>query len=105
MTADLVRIDRFTVPSAVRAEFLARVHFIDALLNVQPGCRAHRVFERRLDGSGTAIITIAEWEDPEAMAAARDRVAAEYQRQGFDPRAFMDRLGITADIGAYAELM
>ena len=78
MTVDLYRIDRFTVPAAARTEFLTRIHVIDALLSAQPGCRAHRVFERRLDRGETAIITIAEWESPEAMTAARDRVAAEY---------------------------
>lgn len=104
MTSDLFRIDRFTVPAAVRAEFLTRIHFIDALLKLQPGCRAHRVFERPVNDGEVAIITVAEWESPEAMAAARDQVGSEYRRQGFDPAAFMARLGVTADIGTYAQL-
>lgn len=105
MTSDIYRIDRFTVPAAAHQEFLTRLHFIDALINLQPGCRGHRVFGRRLASGDTAIVTVAEWENPEAMVTARETVSAEYHKQGFDPAAFMQRLGITADMGAYSELI
>lgn len=69
-----------------------------------PGFRRDRLVEQR-DVRGTfQIVTLVEWEDVRAMASAKEAVAARYREAGFDPQAFLARLGIEANFGTYAEI-
>jgi heme-degrading monooxygenase HmoA len=101
-SSSLFRIDRFAVPSPALQEFMARVRRIDALLSAQPGCRQHLVLTQA-EGGGTVVhvITLVEWEDARAMENARDLVQAQYARESFDPPAFMQRLGVRAELAVY----
>src|SRR5258708_28767660 len=47
------------------------------------------------------IVTIAVWEDQEAVDKAGEQVRAYYQRIGFDMPAMLSRLGVTAAVGNY----
>jgi hypothetical protein len=95
------RIDRFRVSAAARGEFMERVAFIDRFLGGIDGCLSHGVYERQLESGDWAVVTVAEWRSPEVMATAQSLAAAEYAKSGFDPREFIKRLGIEADIGVY----
>jgi hypothetical protein len=97
------RIDKFRVPTAAHAEFMERVAFIDRFLGSIDGCLSHGVYERQLESGEWAVVTIAHWRSPEAMASAQSLAAAEYAKWGFDPREFIKKHGVEADIGTYTE--
>jgi len=97
------RIDKFRVPATARSEFMERVAFIDRFLSALEGCLSHGVYERQLESGDWAVVTVAQWRSPEDMAAAQSLAAAEYAKSGFDPRAFIERHGVEADIGIYTE--
>ena len=102
-SASRYRIDKFRVPAASRAEFMDRVGFIDQFLGTIDGCLSHGVYERQVESGDWAVVTVAHWRSPEAMAAAQSLAAAEYAKSGFDPREFIKKHGVDADIGVYRE--
>lgn len=95
------RIDAFTVPQASRTEFEAAMRRNLAFLQTLPGFIGHMVFEKTNGPTTFNIVTIAIWESQEAITAAGDKVHAYYQRIGFDLRAMLVRLGVTASLGYY----
>lgn len=95
------RVDRFVVPAPARDEFLANVRITHELLRTQPGFIRDFLLEKAMGPDAFSIITIAEWESPEAIAKARTEVRAAQQRRGFDPQELMSRLGIQADMAEY----
>jgi len=82
---------------------MERVRRSDRLLAQQPGCLQHRVLTRHGDGAGYDVVTIVEWADRAAIAAARAAVERAYAAEGFDPAAYMDGLGVTRSMGLYAD--
>jgi hypothetical protein len=50
------------------------------------------------------LVTFVEWASAEAMAAARAFMQGKYAEEGFDPQAFMQRLGVRADLGVYGRV-
>lgn len=107
MTGDwghVYRIDKFRVPPAARPEFLAGVGATSAVLEQMPGFVQHMVFEQTSGPGELNFVTMAVWENAEAIALARRIVAARYAESGFDPAEVMARLGIQADIGEYTRM-
>jgi len=98
------RIDRFVVPDAAREEFLSRIRQTHEFLADQPGFVRDHVVERALEGSASEIVTVAEWQDEAAVASARLAVQAMHRRDGFEPKAMFDRLGISAVMGSYTSV-
>jgi heme-degrading monooxygenase HmoA len=96
------RVDRFVVPRPALAPFLERVRRSQRLLDEQPGCRQNLVLSRD-DGMQPEVdvVTIVEWADDAAMRAAKAAVQARYAAEGFDPAAFLRRLGVRADMSSY----
>jgi heme-degrading monooxygenase HmoA len=95
------RIDKFAVPAAAMPDFLPRLHRIDGLLAGQPGCLRHFVLVASDASAEFNVLTLVEWADPQAMAAARSAVQSQYAKEGFDPAAFMRQLGVRADMGNF----
>jgi len=87
-------IDTFTVPGAARAEFDAAAKRNREFLHTLPGLRGDVVFVCK-QGDAFDVATIAAWESPEAIARAKEEVAAYYHRIGFDMPAAMARWGVT----------
>ena len=56
---------------------------------------------KELDSGDWAVVTVAEWRNPEAMATAQSLAGSEYAKSRFDTREFIKRLGIEADFGVY----
>ena len=57
------------------------------------------------DNDGNLIrITVAVWENIQALNNAKEAVQAEYKKQGFNPAEMLKRLNIVADRGIYTEL-
>ena len=100
-TASIFRVDKFIVPEAARDAFVERLKTIQALLDGLEGCLQNLVLEQ-ISGPGTFnFVTIVEWASQEAMENAHTIAAAEYGKTNFNPQEFMQRLGITADMGNY----
>jgi hypothetical protein len=96
------RIDKFVVPPDALPAFMERVHRIKQMLDPLPGCHQNLVLTQT-DGPGTFnVVTIVEWASPQAVAGAQAIVQRQYAAEGFDPSAFMRKLGVRADLGVYA---
>ncbi|WP_172300393.1 antibiotic biosynthesis monooxygenase [Pseudoruegeria sp. HB172150] len=104
MASHSFRIDKFTVPEAARAEFLARVAETHEVLRGCQGFVRDVVYEQYAGPGAFNLITLVEWADQAAIDGAVKRVKAAQDASGFDPRETMARLGITGDIAFYREL-
>lgn len=105
-TKDQVRfIDKFFVPHAAKAEFYERMRINRSFIKNLPGFIEDAAYEYT-DADGNLIcITVALWENNEALNKAREAVQAEYKKQGFDAAEMFKRLNITADRGIYTEVV
>jgi hypothetical protein len=89
-------IDTFRVPAAAREELDAATRRNRAFIRTLPGFRGDAIFVRSGDGLFD-IATIAAWESPAAIAAAKEKVQAYYREIGFDLAAMIARTGITLE--------
>jgi len=87
-------IDTFVVPAAARVEFEAAMRRNREYIRTLEGFRGDAVLVRK-QGESFDIATIAVWDSPAAIAQAKDRVAAFYERIGFDMRAAIASWGVT----------
>jgi heme-degrading monooxygenase HmoA len=95
------RIDRFNVPANALSAFVERLHTTQRALDQLPGCRQNLVL-RQPDLAGEFnVMTVVEWTDESHMAAAKATMQARYAQERFDPAAFMQELGVQADLGVY----
>lgn len=97
----VVLIDTFIVPEASKAAFLERTHGIQTFIKTLPGFVEGFVYERKTGASRYNIITTAVWENEEAIGKAQQAMAAEYQRQHFNPQEFMQQLQVEVERGVY----
>lgn len=96
-----VLIDTFIVPEESRTAFLERTHGIQIFVKTLPGFVEGFVYEQKAGASRHTIITTAVWESEEAIGNAGKAVAAEYQRQYFDPQEFMKQLKVEVERAIY----
>lgn len=95
------RIDRFNVPATALSAFMERLQATQRTLDQLPGCRQNLVL-RQPDLAGEFnVMTVVEWTDESHMAAAKAAMQASYAQARFDPAAFMQQLGVQADLGVY----
>ena len=87
-------IDTFVVPASARVEFEAAMRRNREYIRTLEGFRGDAVLVRK-QGESFDIATIAVWDSPAAIAQAKDRVAAFYERIGFDMRAAIASWGVT----------
>jgi len=99
--ASIFRIDRFVVPAGALPAFMERLRFTQQTLDDVPGCRQNLVLQQEDRPGEFNIITLVEWSDAEAIAAAKAAMQAKYAEEGFDPAAFIQKLGVQADMGIY----
>ncbi|WP_395700159.1 antibiotic biosynthesis monooxygenase [Aquabacterium sp.] len=95
------RIDRFDVPRAALAPFMARLKNTQNLLGGFEGCRQNLVLQGPAQGDSIAVVTVVEWASEDAMAAAKAAMQAHYAREAFEPAAFMQALGVRPDLAVY----
>jgi heme-degrading monooxygenase HmoA len=84
-------------------DFMAQVERVDRQVSALPGCRQHLVL-MQLDPTLSArdciqVMTIVEWADAQALQAAKAHLQRHYAREGFNPQAFMQALGVRAVMG------
>ncbi|HSN28690.1 MAG TPA: ester cyclase [Kofleriaceae bacterium] len=87
-------IDEFHVPAPARADFEAAMSRNRAFIRTLDGFRGDAVFVTR-QGESFDIATIAAWASPDAIARAKQTVAAHYTSLGFDLQASLARWGVT----------
>ncbi len=97
------RIDKFIVPSSALSSFLKQIERIDAELSTLPGCEQHLVLIQEPDSAGDAlhVLTLVEWASAAHMSAAKTHMRQRYRHEGFEPAAFMQELGVRAELGDY----
>jgi quinol monooxygenase YgiN len=97
------RADKFCVPLAVLDDFMAQIQQIDRRIAAMPGCLRHLVLLQldAPDAQEVAVMTIVEWADAAALHAAKALMQQRYAQEGFKPAAFMQALGVRADMGSY----
>jgi steroid delta-isomerase-like uncharacterized protein len=102
---DQVRfIDKFFVPASAKNEFYERVSINRNFIKNLPGFIEDAAYEYTDKDGNLICITVAVWENMQALNKAREAVQAEYKKQGFDTAEFIKRFNIVADRGIYTEL-
>lgn len=91
---ETVLVDTFTVPAGARSVFLTRARRMQSFIKTLPGFVEGFLYEPLDTESQHHILTIAVWESTAAFEAAKQAVAAENQRQGVNPQALNQQLGI-----------
>ena len=80
---------------------MERLRFTQQTLDTVPGCKQNLVLKQEGGPGQFNIITLVEWSDAEAITAAKAAMQAKYTEEGFDPAAFIRKLGVQADMGVY----
>lgn len=96
------RVDKFVVPPDALPAFMARVQRIRRLLDTLPGCTQNLVLTQTAGPGEFNVVTVVEWASSQVLSEAKSTVDAHYAREGFDPHAFMQGLGVRADLALYA---
>jgi heme-degrading monooxygenase HmoA len=92
-----VLIDKITVPSIVKEEFIKRMNTNIEILKKQKGFVKHDTYEQQIDTNNFVFVTVVEWEDAEAINNAKVNVEAEYQRTGFNLKEFCQKNNINLE--------
>jgi heme-degrading monooxygenase HmoA len=102
---DQVRfIDKFFVPAPAKREFYERMQINRQFIKSLPGFIKDEVYVNTDDQNNLNCITIALWDSLDAVTKAKERVQAEYKRQGFDIAEMMKRLNIKMERRIYKDL-
>jgi heme-degrading monooxygenase HmoA len=100
-TMEKVFVDKFFVPKNARNEFYERANINRNFIKKQAGFIKDNVYERVDENGDFSIVTVAVWENDEAIKNAKQAVQAEYKREGFDMQSMLRRLNIVIDRGVY----
>lgn len=97
----LVFADRFIVPEKIEIIFETRMNFNRGFIQSLPGFIADEVFKTTLNDGSFQYLTIAKWENQEALQQAKALIQKEYERIGFDPAVFTRRNNIQLERQEY----
>jgi hypothetical protein len=98
------RVDKFSVPTSARHEFLERVGAMHVFLRTLPGFVHDAVLEQTEGPARFNFVTIVTWADQHAVDAARVLVSARNRESGVNPHDVLSKLGVAADIGFYRDV-
>lgn len=101
----VIFIDKFLVPENSKEEFISRMNNNRNFIENLPGFVRDDVYESADEEGNLLIVTIAIWENEYSLNKAKEEVQAEYERIGFNPAEFMERLNIKMERGTYGELL
>jgi len=100
-TLEKILIDKLIVPEKAKQEFIERMNINRNFIKQQPGFIGDAVYERS-DGQGNLVyVTVAVWQNEDALNNAKEAVQAEYRKQNFNLPEMLKRLNITIDRGIY----
>lgn len=97
-------IDHFIVPRSAKNEFLERMTVNRIFIKDLPGFIRDEAYECSKENGSLQYITIAVWENEQAIRQAKTLVQAKYQLEGFDLQAMLDRLEIRMEREVYRRL-
>lgn len=98
---NVIFIDKFLVPASAMGEFMDRVNINRKMISTMTGFVEDQAYERKDESGNVILITVAVWQNAQALQAAKTDVQERYKQEGFDPAAFMQRLHIVMDRGTY----
>lgn len=96
-------IDKFFVPASAIKEFKERVTINREFIKKLSGFIEDAAYEYTDKDGNLILITVALWQNSDALNNAKEAVQAQYKKEGFDAPAMFKRLGITADRGIYTQ--
>lgn len=96
-------IDKITVPEAAIPQFTERLNYNTIFLEKQPGLTKNTHYQRTDEQGNLIVITVAVWENDEAVEKAKAAVQEDYRRQGINLTETLKGWGVTIDRGLYEE--
>lgn len=97
-------IDKFFVPATAITAFRERMQINRNFIKKLPGFIEDAAYEYTDNDGNLICITVALWQNQEALNNAKEAVQAAYKKEGFDPVDMFKKLNITADRGIYTQL-
>lgn len=91
---EVVLIDSFIVPEDAKAEFIQQAYQSQEIVKTLPGFVEGYIYEYQTGDSPYSVVTTAVWESSAALANAKRLIGEVYQKQGFNPQAVIQRLGV-----------
>jgi heme-degrading monooxygenase HmoA len=95
------RVDKFIVPMASRATFIAKLRETHELLRRQSGFIRDFILEQASGPGKYNVVTMVEWADQAAIDAAKEAVIEMQSRTRFNPRELFTKLNVVADLATY----
>lgn len=101
MVDRIYKVDKFIIPSTVRNEFFPLILSIMNFLKIQPGHMQSFILEQPSASDESILVTFVEWENKQAIEAARTAVTVMQRESGVNPQEIMVNLGVRAEMGIY----
>jgi heme-degrading monooxygenase HmoA len=100
-----ILIDRIIVPETAKQAFIERMNINRNFIKQLPGFIEDAAYEHG-DGQGNLVyVTIAVWQNEDALKNAKEAVQAEYKKENFNMPEMLKRLNITIDRGIYEKVV
>ncbi|MDB5090607.1 MAG: antibiotic biosynthesis monooxygenase [Mucilaginibacter sp.] len=96
-------IDKFIVPANAGTEFTDRMNYNRNFIKNLEGFIDDTVYKRTDEAGNQVILTIAVWQNADALNNARLAVQAEYQRISFNPAVLLAKWDIKMERDIYEE--
>lgn len=103
VTPKQIFIDKFFVPKNGINEFKQRMQINRNFIKKLSGFIEDAAYEQFDEKGNLVVVTIAKWENQEALGKAKEAVQAEYRRTNFNPAEMYQRLQIKMERGTYSE--
>ena len=100
-----VLIDKFVIPKNAIEEFIQRMTYNRGFIKNLPGFVQDAAYERTDENGDKIVVTVAVWQDEDAIKRAKEAVQAEYTRIGFGLAEMLARLNITVERATYNEVV
>jgi len=96
-------IDKFIIPANTGTEFTDRMNYNRNFIKNLEGFINDTVYKRTDEAGNQVILTIAVWQNADALNNAKAAVQAEYQRIGFNPAALLAKWDIKMERDIFEE--
>jgi heme-degrading monooxygenase HmoA len=104
-TLEQILIDKIVVPGTSKQEFIERMNINRNFIKRLPGFVGDAAYEQS-DGQGNLVyVTVAVWQNEDALTNAKEAVQAEYKKENFNMPEMLKRLNITIDRGIYKKVV
>jgi heme-degrading monooxygenase HmoA len=97
-------IDKFFVPKAAINEFQERVKINRDFIKTLPGFIEDAAYGYTDNEGNLIFVTVALWQNQEALNKAREAIQEFYKKDGFNPVEMFQKLHITVDRGIYTQV-